>query len=198
MALLAPMLGKGKKTYRIAIGEVKQILPTSRGHRVVLRHGRLQLPAVQRVARQDAEKLRDRTGHARGDPESHLVIAAYVLDVIGLAALYRRSDLDGGHAGTGFRSSRPSKNAWSRVSTAQQRCFTKCLRYGHPAGEPLATVILRDTTPHEVALYILPPDAADDERRPLLDLAADSALPAWFWDPLSGETMTLPPRQGRN
>ncbi len=198
MALLAPMLGKGKKTYRIAIGEVKQILPTSRGHRVVLRHAPgfsflLSNELHGRMLRNFATEL----DMHEATPELHLVIAATFSMSSGWLPFIEELTLMA-VTPNWIPVVSPFEERLVEELTAQQRCFTKCLRYGHPAGEPLATVILRDTTPHEVALYILPPDAADDERRPLLDLAADSALPAWFWDPLSGETMTLPPRQGQN
>ena len=65
--------------------------------------------------------------------------------------------------------------------THQHRRFRKCLRYNMASGRPLATVVLTDTQPKPVAMYLIEAGASPDCKAAIEDLAANSAIPHWLW-----------------
>ena len=65
--------------------------------------------------------------------------------------------------------------------TQTGRRFTKGLRYNLADDRPLASVVLSDTAPAPVALYLVPPSASDGYRQALDQLVAASDLTPWIW-----------------
>jgi hypothetical protein len=71
------------------------------------------------------------------------------------------------------------------------RRYVKGLRYNLPRLKPLASAVLQDTD-RPTGLYILEPDADDEQRRALQALTEASELPAWQWDCGEGPMPALP------
>lgn len=80
--------------------------------------------------------------------------------------------------------------------THQRRRFLKGLRYNMPSSRPLASVVLSDTQPKSVALYIMPADASIAYRRELADLLIEAEVPGWLWCASGAEPPSLPDRVG--
>ncbi len=72
--------------------------------------------------------------------------------------------------------------------TQSGRSFLKGLRYSLSDDQPLASVVLLDTQPLPIALYIVPPEAAEHYDAALDSLIAESRLEAWVWR-AGGEAM---------
>jgi hypothetical protein len=77
--------------------------------------------------------------------------------------------------------------------TQSGRSFLKGLRYSLSDDQPLASVVLLDTQPLPIALYIVQPEAGEDYDAALDSLIAESRLEAWVWR-AGGEAMPeIPP-----
>src|SRR3546814_8899856 len=66
---------------------------------------------------------------------------------------------------------------------AQNRVFTKGLRYNLATSRPLASAVLTDTKPEQFALYVLPTESSSEYTAALTDHLANSTLRNWFWQP---------------
>lgn len=73
------------------------------------------------------------------------------------------------------------------------RRFTKGLRYNLANDRPLASVVLSDTAPTPVALYLVPPSASDGHRAALDELIRTSELTPWVWKTGEQSMPPLPP-----
>ena len=83
----------------------------------------------------------------------------------------------------------------SALSEARRR-FTKGLRYNLPRHRPLASVVLSDTQPRPVAMYLIPPGANEEYEAEVAHLINSSELASWCWHMETEEMPAFPPRPG--
>jgi hypothetical protein len=78
--------------------------------------------------------------------------------------------------------------------TEQNRSFLKALRYNLASDRPLASMVLLDTKPNPVAMYIIPPSFADNDRyqKGLDELIQASSLGEWIWRPGQSDMPAFP------
>ena len=79
--------------------------------------------------------------------------------------------------------------------TAQDRQFTKGLRYNLPSSKPLASIVLQDSVGDPTAMYLIPTAAASEYERAARELAASSDLKSWWWRAGAESMPMLPAKQ---
>lgn len=83
----------------------------------------------------------------------------------------------------------------SALSEARRR-FVKGLRYNLPIHRPLASVVLSDTQPRPIAMYLIPPGANEEYEAEMAHLIQSSELTSWCWHMETEEMPAFPPRPG--
>ena len=171
----------GAHQLMLLIGEVKAIEPARYGHKVTVKHlpempfllaGDLHQRMVKRFAAELALWSEDESTHL-------LIVATFGVSPGGVAALDELCLV-------------PTTGNWIPIEhhadaqlldklTHAGRRFTKCLRYNLAADRPLASVVLSDTAPAPVALYLVPPSASEGYRLALDQLIQASEMTAWLW-----------------
>jgi hypothetical protein len=177
----------------LLIGEVKEIAPSRYGHKLMIKH----LPDFP-IMMDDGlhNRLRKRFANefALWDAvdKAHLVvIGTFGVGPTGVASLDAAALMVANENWLPFE--HLYEHALIDRLAQSGRCFTKGLRYSLSASQPLASVVLMDTQPIPIALYIVPPEAGEDYDAALDSLIVASQLGAWVWR-AGGEAMpTIPP-----
>lgn len=175
------MATTGAHQLMLLIGEVKAIESARYGHKVTIKH----LPEMpfllaydlyQRMLRRFSQEL----ALWSEDESTHLLaIATFGVNPAGVAALEELCLV-------------PTTANWIPIEhhadaqlldklTQTGRRFTKGLRYNLADDRPLASVVLSDTAPAPVALYLVPPSASDGYQQALDGLIQSSDLTSWVW-----------------
>ena len=183
LARLAPIAtaGAGGRKLLLLIGEVKAIEPARYGHKMTIKH----LPDMIFLLADDLHRrMTTRFEHELAlwgqDESTHLIVAA----TFGVN--------DAGIAGIEDLCLVPTSAHWIPVEhradvqlldalTQGSRRFTKALRYNLTRDIPLASVVLADTAPGPVALYLVPRDASEAYSQALDALRSGSELESWVW-----------------
>ncbi|PRX23973.1 uncharacterized protein DUF1173 [Paraburkholderia sp. BL18I3N2] len=190
MAELA--INRKARKLMIAIGEVKEIVESRYGFKIVAKH----LPDFPFMLSEDLHRrLQKRFANelALWDSieEAHLVlIATFGLSPTGIATIETLALM--------VVSSNwiPFEHAYDKLMldalTAHKRRFVKGLRYNLEENKPLACAVLADVLPKPVALYVQPPGVEQEDEDALSSLLDNSDMPSWIWR--AGEEMPeLPP-----
>jgi hypothetical protein len=127
--------------------------------------------------------------------ESHLIlIGTFGVNVTGVASLEESAIMVVNHEWI------PIEHTYDNLLMEKlgsgKRRFAKGLRYNLGSKRPLASVVLSDTEPTAVAMYIVPPDANDEYRSALKELVTDSKLAPWFWITSESDLPPVPARKG--
>ena len=189
------MVTKGGHQLMLLVGEVKAIEPARYGHKLTIKH----LPDMTFLLADDLHKrMVKRFEHELAlwseDESTHLLtIATFGLNPAGVASLEEVCLV-------------PSTANWIPIEhhadahlldelTRTGRRFTKGLRYNLAGDRPLASVVLSDTQPAPVALYLVPPGASDAYRQALDELIRVSELTPWVWKTGEQSMPELPPSE---
>jgi len=184
-ALLRPLshpAGAGRKLM-VLVADVKSIEPARYDFRLMAKH----LPDFPFLLNTDLHKrLSKRYSRElalwRFDERGHLVvIATFELTPSGVAVIEQAALMNVNAQWLPYESTAELELLDALV--AQNRFFTKGLRYNLPTSRPLASAVLTDTTPDQFALYVLPADFSNDYVVALTDHLANSTLRNWFWQP---------------
>lgn len=187
---------KGGHQLMLLIGEVKAIEPARYGHKLTIKH----LPDMKFLLANDLQKrMVKRFEHELAlwseDESTHmLAVATFGMSPAGLASLEDVCLV-------------PVTSNWIPIEhhadvqlldtlTQTGRRFTKGLRYNLANDRPLASVVLSDTAPAPVALYLVPPGASDGYTQALDELLQTSELTPWVWRTGEQPMPSLPSSQG--
>ncbi len=187
------MATKGGHQLMLLIGEVKVIEPARYGHKLTIKH----LPDMTFLLAEDLhQRMVKRFEHELAlwseDETTHLlVVATFGLSPAGVAMLEEICLV-------------PATANWIPIEhhadaqlldklTQTGRRFTKGLRYNLANDRPLASVVLSDTAPTPVALYLVPASANEGYRQVLDELIRMSELTPWIWKTGEQSMPALPP-----
>lgn len=190
----ATFLGRAiqRRTLAVLVGEVKEVAAARFGFRLIVKH----MPGFPFMLAEDAHRRMSSAFATElalwnATPESHLVAAAtFGIDAAGIAAIESIAVM--------VVSDRwiPIENRYDAILvetlTKSGASFLKSLRYNLPAGEPMASVVLRREASPPIAMYIAPDDADADYRTALEALIAESGMTSWVWDVREGAMPSLP------
>jgi hypothetical protein len=182
----------GPRKLMVLVGEVKDLLPTRNGHRLVVKH----MP--------DFPFMLDEALHRRlqarfeielalwdADAQSHLIaIGTFGLSPAGLAVVEEIALMVVAENWVPYDSAY-EKRLVDALARRRERSV-KGMRYNLSADEPSASAILQAGS-QPVALYIVPPSVDSDYEETLAELIAsrpDSG--AWIWRIDDGEMPPLP------
>ena len=181
---------RGTRPLMMAIVEVKDVQPSRYGQKIIAKH----LPDMPLMMSDDLHRRLLKRFEVEidlwgADTLSHLVaIASFGLDHAGNACIEEASLM--------LTSANwiPVEHRWDvqliDSLTRADRRFTKAMRYNLPTTRPLASMVLSDTTPAPVGMFVVPADASPEYREALHRLVQDSQVPVWVWK--AGET-AMPP-----
>jgi hypothetical protein len=196
MAKLAAGAQNRSHGLMLLIAEVKEIASARYGYKLVAKH----LPDFHFTMNEDLYKrLRERFENELSlwdaTEESHLIlIGTFGVNVTGVAALEEAALTVVNHEWI------PIEHTYDNLLIEKlgigKRRFAKGLRYNLGSKRPLASVVLSDTEPTAVAMYIVPPDVNDEYRSALRELVINSQLASWFWVTAESELPGLPPKKG--
>ncbi|MBR8426406.1 DUF1173 domain-containing protein [Burkholderia cenocepacia] len=191
IAAMAELMKPGKtRAMMIVIGEVKDIVPSRFGMKLILKH----LPSFPFMMDTDLHRrFEKRFANAIGlwdsvDDARLVVIGTFFLGPTGIASLATLSAM----VVTGNWI--PFEDAYDKMIvdalSADERRFIKSLRYNLADDQALASCVLTDTV-EPIALYVATPGAAPSARAALEGLIADSEIDGWLWE--AGEPMPILP-----
>ncbi|OXJ06724.1 DUF1173 domain-containing protein [Burkholderia sp. HI2500] len=188
---MAPLAKVGKtRPMMIAIGEVKEILPTRSGAKLVAKHlANFPFMLDEDLHRRFMKRFANAIALWDGVEGAHLIfIATFGLESTGLATVSTLSAM--------VVTDRwiPFEDMYDKVlidaMTSDRRRFVKGLRYNLAENQTLACAVLTDTDV-PTALYVLTPGSPPEAGEALEAVIAESAVPAWVWD--ADEPMQLLP-----
>ena len=187
---------KGSRKLQLLIAEVKEFAPARYGQKIVVKHlpdYHFMLPddLFPRIKKRFEEEigLWDSVENAR-----LIVIATFGVNASGLATIEEAALMVTNENWIPFEHLY-DKTLIDELTTSNRR-FIKGLRYNLPSGRPLASMILTDTRPTAVAMYIVPPHVANEYRQVVNELLDESQLSAWVWIPENGSMPPLPTIEG--
>lgn len=185
--------GSKAKPLMLVIGEVKTFEAARYGFKMIVKH----LPDFPFMVDADLHKrlhrrFADALALTDAIPSSHLiVIASFRLGATGIASLVEAALMAVNPQWIPVESM--DEHQLLETLIEQERSFTKGMRYNLSGTRPMASVVLSDTRPGPVAMFILPSDAKTLYYEALKDLLDHVLMPAWYWL-LGRETMpALPP-----
>ena len=182
-----------RRQLALLIGEVKDLAPSSFGHRMIIKH----LPKFPFMLSEDGHKRLTKVfanDLALWDamPDTHLIaIATFGLGPTGLASIEAIALMV--VTGNWIPFEHVHDAALIDALTKRNASFLKGLRYNMPASNPLASVVLQTDRTAPLAMYVVQPGASADFRGSLDALIAESHLAAWVWDAETGRMPPLPP-----
>ena len=192
MAKLAAGARNHSHSLMMLIGEVKEITTARYGYKLIVKH----LPDFHFTINEDMYKrLRKRFENELGlwdtTEESHLVlIGTFGVNITGVATLEEAALMVVNHEWI------PVEHTYDNLLLEKlglaKRRFAKGLRYNLGSKRPLASVVLPDSQPLGVAMYIVPPDIDDEYRSALKELVSNSQLASWFWVTAESDLPQLP------
>ncbi len=192
------MATKGGRQLMLLVGEVKVIEPARYGHKMTIKH----LPEMPFLLANDlhrrmVKRFEQELALWSENESTHLlVVATFGSNPAGVASLEELCLV-------------PTTANWIPIEhhadaqlldklTQTSRRFTKSLRYNLADNRPLASVVLSDTAPAPIALYLVPPSAGDDYGQALDGLIQTSDLAAWVWKTGEQTMPALPPCEAPN
>lgn len=177
----------------LLVGEIKEIAPSRYGHKLVVKH----LPDFHFMMNDDLHnRLHKRFANELAlwdavDNAHLVVIGTFGIGPTGVASLDALALM------VVTENWLPFEHVYEHLLidnlTRSNRRFMKGLRYNLPSSKPLASVVLSDTQPAPVAMYIVPPEAGEDYDAALGELVADSKLGSWVWRAGADEMPAIPP-----
>lgn len=183
---------KGPRRLMLVVGEVKEIVPSRYGHKLVLKHLAthplmLHDDLYARLCKRFALELE--LWDALED--SHLVmIATFGLGSTGISHVEELALMNVDDNWIPFENGF-EKELVTRMTRAKRR-FIKSLRYNLPSTRPLACAVALDALPTPVAMYVIPPGAGAEYQTALQALQSESNLPSWVWNVGSTSVPALP------
>lgn len=196
LALMSKIAGqeRGARRLMVAIGEVKEISPSRFGHKIVMKH----LPDFYFMMNDDLHKrINKRFGVElelwNAHDDAHLiVIATFGYTITGVAQLEEVALMVVNENWI------PIENSFDKTLidtlSRDNRRFVKGLRYNLLATRPLACVVLADTAPAPVAMYVVPPGSTDEFGQALDSLLKDSNYQSWVWRASLSSMPAIPAR----
>lgn len=171
------------KSLMILIGEYSKIDVANFGHRLVLKH----LPDFPLYLNDDIyNRLKKRFGDwlqlhdDQASEDLHLIfIVTFSLNTAGSAIIEEASVMPVTANWLPFEGT--DEKLLLDVLDAQQRRFTKGLRFNLSPRKPLAVAVLSDTGAKATAMYIVRDDEDGTYERDLGKLIDESALATWTW-----------------
>ncbi|NKR30190.1 DUF1173 family protein [Rhodococcus hoagii] len=184
--------GTGRRKLLLAIGEVKEIAQSRFGHKIILKHA-ADCPFMMNEDLYKRMTKRFESELALWDAveSAHLmVVGTFAVGTTGVASFEELSLM------VVTENWIPFENTFDKLvidaMTDAGRPFMKGLRYNLADSVPLASVVATDTEPTPTALYIIGPEADDDDVSRVNELAAYSALASWIWNSGSDPMPALP------
>ncbi|OWY41157.1 hypothetical protein CEK28_00040 [Xenophilus sp. AP218F] len=187
---------KGSRKLQLLIAEVKEFAPARYGQKIVVKH----LPDYHFMLPDDLfTRIKKRFGEEIGLWDSVenarlIVIGTFGVNSSGVASIEEAALMVTNENWIPFEHLY-DKTLIDGLITSNRR-FIKGLRYNLPSGRPLASMILTDTRPAAVAMYIVPPDVANEYRQVVNELLDESQLSAWVWITENGSMPPLPASEG--
>ncbi|WP_053055108.1 DUF1173 domain-containing protein [Xanthomonas arboricola] len=171
----------GKRKLMIVVAEVKEFKDSTYGRKITFKH----LPQTDffleaKFAKKLEEVFANEIELANADDRSHLMfVGTFSVSETGVANVEEAAMM------LVSENWIPYENLQEldllRSLTAGKRRFIKGLRFNLSNKKPLASVVLNDTTPDPVALYLVPGEAEDAYTDALSAVVESSKLSAWFW-----------------
>ena len=184
----------GPRRLMILLGEVKDILPTRTGHRLIVKHmPDFPLLLDDSLDRRLRTRFENEIALWGADQHSHLItIMTFGLTPVGLAAIEEIALMVVSKNWIPYESIYEKKLV-DTIATIRERSV-KGLRYNLSADIPTAAATLL-SHPQAVGLYIVPPSADDAYEQALSELIASRPeFDAWIWRTAEGEMPPLPSR----
>lgn len=183
---------KGPRQLMLVAGEVKEIVPSRYGHKMVLKHLAkhplmLNDDLYTRLCKRFALELE--LWDAMED--SHLmVIATMGLGSTGIAHIEELALMNVDDHWIPFESAFDKKviNSMTRA----KRRFIKSLRYNLPSSRPMACAVAVDALPSPIAMYVIAPGASAEFQAAMQAMMSESHLPSWVWNAGSTAMPALP------
>jgi hypothetical protein len=193
---LAPALPLrfGPRKLMILVGEVKEIAPARRGHRLIIKH-MPDFPLLLDEALYHRLLIRFENEMAlwNADQDSHLIaIATFGVTLAGLAVVEEMALMVVSENWIPYDSAYEKKLV-DVLAKVRERSI-KSLRYNLEPERPTAAAMLQ-RQPRPVGLYIIPP-SADGAYEGALNALVESRpeIDAWIWRVADGEMPPLPVR----
>lgn len=189
---------KSPRRLMLLLGEVRLIEPGRYGHRLIVKHA----PDVEfglddaleaAMRRRFETELSAWEGEARGRGVRLIVLGTFAVGLSGRPALEELVLM------TVDKNWLPIEDAFDGALVerlvAEERRFTRCLRYNLAASRPLACALLPDAQPEPTALYIVRPGVSEAHEAALEAMMRTSGLANWAWRPAEGPWPELPGRR---
>jgi hypothetical protein len=180
----------GPRPLMLAMGEVKAIVASRYGYKIVLKHS----PDFPFMIDEDLHKrLRKRFDAELAlwdamDDVHLMIIGTFGISNAGIASFEEIALM------TVTEQWLPMQHAFDKVlidtMVREHRQFATGLRYNWPSTRPHATVVACDTDPRPTAMYVVPPGVGDEYNAALNELVTESTLASWIW---RAEVAGMPP-----
>lgn len=185
-------LQKTTRRLMLVIGELKEIAPARYGHKMVIKHlGDMPLIMNDDMFKRLNKRFELELGLWNAVDGVHpIVIGTVSVDQAGISTLEEVALMIVTDNWIPFESML-DKSLIDTLVVGNRR-FVKGLRYNLQHNRPLATVVLSDTQPNPVAMYLVPPDTDDEFTSALDDLIDTSKLESWVWKPAEEAMPPIP------
>lgn len=181
-----------RRSLAILIGEVKEIVPSRMGKRLIVRH----MPRFPFMLAEDVERRMSKI-FARelslwdASPEAHLiVVATFGASASGVVSIEAIALMVVNDRWLPVESRYEA--ALIEALTKRGAGFVKALRYNLGSALPMASVVLTRNGAPPVAMYIVPDDVDTAYREALDRLIIESEIGSWVWDIRDGPMPALP------
>lgn len=170
-----------KRNLTILIGEVKELKEARYGHKMIIKH----IPDAHFLMNQDLHnRMIKRFQHElelSAEIENSMLIAIGTFSVssAGVPTLEEVALINVNENWIPFES--VFEHTALQELIKGKRRFVKGLRYNMPQSKPLATAIITDRAEGIEAVYIEPPNSAEEFQEALQDLIEESGIPAIVW-----------------
>ena len=190
---MSKMSGNNKaRQLALLVGELKEIAPSRYGHKIVVKHAAdfgfmLNDDINKKLLKRFASEIEMWDGF---EDVRMIVIATFGVSSTGIASVEEVALM------TVTNNWIPFETIYDKTIieslTKAGRKFTKSLRYNLPTTRPLACVVLSDTQPQPVAMYVVPSDSTDDFIAASDKLMNDSRITSWVWNTSDFEMPYIP------
>lgn len=190
--IVTPAAPGGNRPLMLLVGEVKEIAPARYGQKIIVKH----LPSMHFMLADDlAKKMAKRFVNElalwNADESTHLMlVATFGIGASGFVTVEEMALMV--TSSNWIPVEHAAESELVAALTADHRRFAKGMRYNLATTKPLATVVLTDSNPKPVAMYVMPMGASDEYRDALGDLIDTGAFPPWLWKPESEPMPALP------
>lgn len=192
-AKLAQISGQhAGKNFMLLVGEVKELTEARYGFKLVIKH----LPDFHFMVSPDLLKSINKrfTNELQAfqmlQDTKLMVIATFSLSSGGYATIEELTLKTANAQWLFFESS--YEHEFLSILIDEHRRFQKCLRFNQHPQLPLATVLLTDTKPDPVAMYVIPPGTRNAFLSRTNTLIESSSYPSWVWQIDINERPPLP------